>query len=402
MRFYLRLIKRLILYPRQCIKMFLFILRINNLLKKKSISVIFYDRFAMHGSFTAPVLEEFIRLKGQTIYFVADKHHPALINAPESCEVYLVSRQCELLYRYLQIDFLVTPASAYDFDAHNKLTKVAHIYHSLASMHYIYGDTAFDSYDIFFAAGPHHTREFEQLSVLRGWKNKVSYPAGYPKVDDIARLYTAVERTVSDTKYRIAFAPSWGKTNILRSHGYLIIDSLLKKNFEVVLRPHKHSFDFDSEIINKIITDFKGKPLFLDQSINFDNIYACDLMISDWSGVAYEFAFATSKPVVSVEVVGGQKIQSKKNLSIKATAMEDVCRYAIGLVSSPERVSESAIELLKPEGKVRIDNIINTRENYLYNFGSSANVIARQLIKWASTSASDPGNDSNPRTSKHI
>ncbi|VAW71124.1 hypothetical protein MNBD_GAMMA12-1274 [hydrothermal vent metagenome] len=381
MRFYLRLIKRLILYPGQCIKMILLIMRINNLLEKKSISVIFYDRFAMHNSFTAPVLEEFIRLKGRAIYFVADKNHPALTKSPDYCEVYLVSRRYELLYRYLKVPFLVTPASAYDYDAHNELTKVAHIYHSMASMHFIYGDTAFDSYDIFFATGPHHTREFEQLSELRGWKNKVSFQAGYPKVDNIAQQYKQTEKNSFEKKVRVAFAPSWGKTNILDSHGYIIIKDLLEKNFKVVLRPHKHSFDFDREVINRIITDLKCDALFLDQSINFDNIYACDLMISDWSGIAYEFAFATSKPVVSVEVVGGQKIQSKDNVHIETKAMEDVCRYDIGIVASPEQVSAAAVELLNQESKARINSITSTRKKYLYNFGNSAHVIALQLIK---------------------
>jgi len=362
--------------------MVIFITQINKLIRQKSIKVVFYDRFAMHDSFTAPVIDRFLELQGRAFYFVAVKDHPALEKKRRKCEVFYVERELELLFRYLRVAMLVTPTTAYDPDAKNRHTKVAHIYHSPVSMHYIYGDNSFDSYDIFFAVGPHHTREFELLSELRGWIGKVSYPAGYPKIDNITRHYQTIRDTeLTRVKTKIAFAPSWGKKNILRSHGQAIIADLLKEGFEVVLRPHKHNFDFDREVIDKIVNSFNDQDFTLDRELGFDKIYTCDVLVSDWSGIAYEFAFATCKPVVSVEVKGAQKIQTIINLTIDLEPMEDVCRFDIGVVTLPATVSQRVVDIINQGQEQWLSGISAARDKYLYNFGSSADVIAHKLIE---------------------
>ena len=379
-RLYLRVAKRLALHPLKSIEVIASIVRINKIVQSDGTEVVFYDRFAMHSGFSEPVLDEFLRLGGNALSLVGDKNHPALKERKDGLQVFYIDRGFELFLRYIKVPLIITPASAFDPDAKNNYTKVAHIFHSPVSMHYVYGDDSFDNHDIFFTVGPHQTREFELLSVLRGWKNKSSFKAGYPKIDKLAHDYSSFQRPITnDRKGKIAFAPSWGEKNVLRSHGIAIINDLLTEGFEVVLRPHKHSFDYDMDVIDEIKVFFQSMDFEIDDDIGFDKIYSCDVLISDWSGIAYEFAFSTGRPVIFVDVAGGQKIQSVRNLEINLEPMEDVCRFEIGLVAKPDDVYKSVTDVFEKGVSKWSDTIVIARKKYLYNYGESAIVIASCL-----------------------
>lgn len=378
----LKILKRVIFHPVKAVKSLVAVSRINKTIRAESIQVLFYDRFRVHSVYSSPIIDGFIQAGGKALYVVGEQDHPALNNSSHSTQAIYLDKTFELFLGFIKVPLIITPASGFDPDAKNSLTKVGHIYHSPVSMHYIYGDKPFDGYDIFFTVGPHHTREVELLSALRGWKGVRSFESGYPRIDNISHDHnTLPDNKKPDSTGTIAFAPSWGEKNILRSHGTEIIKSLLDSQYRVVLRPHKHSFDFDLDVIKEIVDAFRERDFELDESVSFSKIYSCDILISDWSGIAYEFAFALGKPVVSVDVKGGQKIQSVLNIKIDAPPMEDVCRYEIGIVSKPENVCAAVNELNKADHMLWAEKTKLARDKYLYNYGHSAKVIAEQIMR---------------------
>lgn len=356
------------------------IVSINEALANIKNKIVFFDRFAMHFSFSEPIYNQLLSKDIKAIFVVCDKQHYLFKNNNQKNCFYIDPRY-ELFLRFIRTSTIATPASHLPVYAKNKSTILAHYFHSPVSMHFVYGDRAFDAYDVFFAVGPYHIEEFNLLKKSRQWKNKHCYEAGYPKIDSISeKSFGHVSTNLEKQIRKIAFAPSWLGTSILRSHGHTIIENLLLSNFEVILRPHKHSFDYDMDIIRKLKTSFKKMPFIIDQSIGFDEIYDCDILISDWSGIAFEFAFGTCKPVVSVNVEGARKIQSDKNTKIGIDAFEETARFDIGLVTSPESVNE-CIESIYKEGLDEWSTkIIKNREKYLYNFKNSSEIIANHII----------------------
>ena len=377
----LKILKRVVYHPIKAIESIVTVSHINKMIKAESIKVLFYDRFRVHSVYSSPVLDNFLKVGGTALYVVGEKEHPALDDTSKYPGTIYLDKAFELFFRFIKVPLIITPASGFSPDAKHSHTKVGHIYHSPVSMHYIYGDKPFDGYDIFFAVGPHHVREVELLSALRGWEGRRCFQSGYPRIDIISKEHRKIEVSKeAGTKGTIAFAPSWGENNILRSHGLQIIKSLLDNQYRVILRPHKHSFDFDMDVIEEANNAFKKLDFELDETVSFAKIYSCDILISDWSGIAYEFAFALGKPVVSVDVKGGQKIQSVLNTKIDARPMEDVCRYEIGIVSQPENVCAAVTKLIEEKSLVWAEKTKSARDKYLYNFGRSSKVIAEQIM----------------------
>lgn len=369
----LRLIRRVLFRPLGSFKSLKSVLKINRLVKQEGVNVAFYDRYAVHHTFSEPVIRAFMGRNCQAIYIVGDLSHPVINEKEFSVPVFYVADGFEIFLRYLRIPLIVTPATDFDVAGKNAVTRVAHFFHSPVSMHYVYGDDSFDAYDIFFLVGPHHTREIALLSELRGWENREIYPAGYPKIDEIAKAFDASFPVLRDKPVKqVMFAPSWGNSNVLRSHGIEIVKGLLEAGFEVKVRPHKHSFKYDQDILDQLVELFKGQTFELDSSMGFQALLASDLLVSDWSGVAYEYAFSTGKSVVFVDVKGGQKIQSVRNKEIQIRPMEDTCRYEVGSVCKPEQVTQCVVDLLGRDDSESKEKVLKLREKYFYNFGHAA------------------------------
>ena len=104
-------------------------------------------------------------------------------------------------------------------------------------------------------------------------------------------------------KYKkILIAPSWGKKNLINLCGLTLTNELLKENYEIVLRPHPRSLIEDKETIKEMKRLFlSNSNFYLDEEvIGESGLDYSDVLITDWSGVAIEFAFGKERPVVFV------------------------------------------------------------------------------------------------------
>jgi YidC/Oxa1 family membrane protein insertase len=339
---------------------------------------------AVHNTFLAPVAKLLDDDTCPSAYLVADPAHPFARSNDGGRRAYVLPRRCELFIRFLRVPLIVTAASNIDVLCKNGWTRWAHLFHSPVSLHYVYQDSALDAYDIFFCVGPHQKEELEYLQELRGWDKVKTFELGYPKLDVITEItYLSRGANVTDRLRTIAFAPSWGANGILRSHGYEIVEGLLNEGFCVVLRPHKHSFDFDSQVLDRIYRDFGGEKFSIDDAPGFEGMIGSDLLISDWSGVAYEYAFSTGRPVIFVDVEGGRKVQSDKNRQLPLDAMEDVCRYEVGVVCRPGEIIEAVQKVANTGLAEWRDRIKAVQGKYFYNFGVAAQPIADAIAELA-------------------
>ena len=104
-------------------------------------------------------------------------------------------------------------------------------------------------------------------------------------------------------------------------------------------------------------------------------------MISDWSGVALEFAFVFEKPIIFIDVP--KKINNSDYEKISLIPIEENIRDKIGIV-----LKETEINLLTKkifeihehqlEFKEKIKKI---REETIFNIGQSTKIGAENIIK---------------------
>ncbi|MCC6298118.1 MAG: CDP-glycerol glycerophosphotransferase family protein [Anaerolineales bacterium] len=279
-----------------------------------------------------------------------------LVKLPDAARV-IAAR----LIPFISADYVITLDTG--FARLHPRSKLIHVPHSLASTHVIYPEGAFDHFDYIFCAGPHHLRELTTMLSQRGVHDCVLIPAGYEVVD---RLISIGPSKVN-TPPTVLFAPSWGESNVLVHKGVEVISTLLEE-FEVILRPHAMNLVEDSAILNLIKTRFGSHSRFsLDISPDSSSvIQRADLLISDWSGIAFEYALAFLKPVIFID--GPMKVFNSNWIKyLLEPGVEKTEREKIGVVVQDIRELQSVARRLLFNADLWSSKIAEERNALLFN-----------------------------------
>jgi len=105
-----------------------------------------------------------------------------------------------------------------------------------------------------------------------------------------------------------------------------------------------------------------------------------DLLITDWSGVALEYAFGTERPVIFIDMP--RKIMNEKYTELDIEPFEAYVRNKIGVVVSAEELdhlSDIVDSVIADELKYKKE-IIRLRDKHIYNLRNSAAVNAEQIL----------------------
>jgi len=134
---------------------------------------------------------------------------------------------------------------------------------------------------------------------LRNLPEKELITVGIPYMDEMAaRLQNAGDAPPHPRT--VLLAPSWGKSAIFGVYGGDIIDVLLKTGYHVIVRPHPQSFKSEKELMEKLMTQYpESEQLEWNRDTdNFEVLRRSDILISDFSGVIFEFCLIYDKPVI--------------------------------------------------------------------------------------------------------
>lgn len=176
---------------------------------------------------------------------------------------------------------------------HKKMCLI-HMPHSLISLHMAYPEDAFAEFDCLFAAGPHHVEEWSRISQLKSNKIKDVYAVGYGKLD----LMKGKNFSLHEKK--ILIAPSWGKDNLLETSGKDLILRLIEDNYKVILRPHPMFFIEKKKVLESVISEFPKLEIESSLEDKNETFYTASILITDYSGIAFEYVALHSRRVVFV------------------------------------------------------------------------------------------------------
>jgi CDP-Glycerol:Poly(glycerophosphate) glycerophosphotransferase len=198
-----------------------------------------------------------------------------------------------------------------------------HMPHSLVSLHAIYPPDAFDGFDLLFACGPHHVREWEALARWRGLERPPAPEAGYGKLD----LLRALEPPPGGPD--VLLAPSWGDGNVLDSIGLDLCRALAERGLSVTVRPHPMLVDTAREIVSRVRDAEFESPLEGEGAI-----LSARTLVTDYSGVAMEWAAIRPRPIVFVETP--RKIVNPDWEQVGLPPVEVALREELGIVAAPD------------------------------------------------------------------
>ncbi len=201
-----------------------------------------------------------------------------------------------------------------------------YVQHSLVSLHMIYWRGAFDHYDTICVAGPHHIAEIRAIEAKYNLSRKHLVELGYSRLDSLretARKYPKPRKVDQRAHKKILIAPSWGAEGVIESGlGKNLVAQLLELEHEVILRPHPQTIKFARAKVDEIKNQHKGNPHFtFENSVaGQESLHQSDIMVSGWSGAAFEYAFALNKPVVFCDVP--RKINNPNYQDIESDPLE--------------------------------------------------------------------------------
>jgi len=338
--------------------------------------VLFYLQIPVHEEWVKTTYE---RIKKNMRCNIVLYRRTATADKLGSTKYYCVST---FAMKYFHSPIIVTPASGVPRSwLSPRCLHVIHMPHSLVSLHMVYPPGQFDGYDYLFCCGDHHVREIQAIWKKRGLKGRMFRKIGYGRLDLLKQQlenYNAGKNGETESNVPvILIAPSWGTKNILTEMGTELISLLLREGFKVILRPHP--LFMKSDVLAKIREGFKSTHFNIEDSNKGNHaIFFADLLISDYSGIAYEYAFLRERPVLFIDVP--KKINNMEWKQYSISPIELGLREKLGIIvaANAEETYRAVIKLLDSHHLYK-DEIKRLRENHVYNFGSCADAADKEM-----------------------
>jgi hypothetical protein len=256
----------------------------------------------------------------------------------------------------------------------------AHIVHAPIDV-FTYRKFAFDYFDSVFCSGPHQIEGIKKLESKRGTPKKLLLETGLTYYDAMLEEIKKFPRFKS-LKPIVLVAPTWKDYSLINRFGISFFESLLRSDhYDVILRPHPQSYISYPKIIQRIEDRFKDEPrLIIDRNpLATESMMKANLMISDLSGVIWDFAFLYSKPVLLLKTES-DSIKGFEGSELDYEMWEMRERQRLGKifdVDDIDNISQIVNDLLKNPSGIQLDKLKNES---VFNFGRAGEVAANQII----------------------
>ena len=250
-----------------------------------------------------PVCRELNRRGMDVVYMTASADDPAINNPYEHIKGQFIGdgNKAFAKLNFLKATMVLSTTPGLDVYQWKRSKDVGYYVHMLhaASEVVTYRMFGIDYYDAVLLSGEYQVQDMRALEKLRGLPEKEFVKIGIPYMDEMARRLRDAGPTPPH-KRTVLLAPSWGKSAILQKYGGKIIDELLATGYHVIIRPHPQSFKSETELMEKLMRDYpeSDRLEWNRDNDNFEVLRRSDIMISDFSGVIFDFALVYDKPVI--------------------------------------------------------------------------------------------------------
>ncbi len=255
--------------------------------------------------------------------------------------------------------------------------------HDVNSPNLTFRKEALDHFDTIFSSGYLCTKEIRKREELYKLPEKKIIEWGSSVIDNMIEAYALMDEKEKTVK-EILIAPSWQKGNILVSCIEEILERLQGRGYRIIVRPHPQFVRHEEERLICLQEKFDmnnrdDMELQMDFSSN-KTVYQADLVITDWSSIAFEYAFATLKPALFINTP--MKIMNEDYKELEITPIDIELRDKVGKSVDMDKLStlpQVVDELLRSDAfsKEALEKI---RDSYIYHVGSSGEIGAQYIM----------------------
>lgn len=273
----------------------------------EKIPIVIFSDDKRYWNVFEPLCREFDRRGVDIVYMTASPDDPALENPYKHIKGEFIGENNKAFAKlnFLNATLVLSTTPGLDVYQWKRSKKVQYYVHMLHAANEIAGYRMFgtDYYDALMLSGEYQVRDVRYLESIRNLPEKEIVKIGIPYLDEMYnRLHKSMESEEKKEKQErtVLLAPSWGKSAILSKFGERIIDVLIETGYSIIIRPHPQSFTSEKEMIEKLMEKYPNseKLEWNRDNDNFEVLKRADILISDFSGVVFDFSLVHEKPII--------------------------------------------------------------------------------------------------------
>jgi len=352
--------------------------------------VVFYAISSGQYKFYKVIIDYLCKSSDVIIHYLTNDPNDAIFNQsnPKVLPYYASQQKAISLMLRLDTDMLVTTVpDLQTFHMKRSIVRddieYIHTFHSLTSTHLVYKEKAFDHFDTLFCVGPHCVTEVRRREALVGLPKKTLVKVGYGLYDQLIESYDAVHSHVN-AQPRVLIAPSWQVDNILDVCIDSMLESLVGKEYDVVVRPHPQYIRLFPERIDSLKERFSASDHGISFELDFsgnESIYTSDILITDWSNIGYEFAYCTLKPCIFINTP--MKVMNPNYMQYGIEPLDITLRDKIGISIDVDDIAtvDSRVDYLLQHKDSYKDQIEEVVQQNLYHPGRSGEAAGTYIMR---------------------
>ena len=269
----------------------------------EQVPFVFFTDSKRYWSIFKPLCDEMEKRGEEVLYLTAEADDPLLKEAYQNIKTEFAGAGNKAYARMnmLKADVVLssTPGlDVYQWKRSRDVKWYAHVFHAANDVT-LYRMFGIDYYDALLLSGEYQIKEIKALEALRHLPSKEVKLVGLPHMDALRKRFLEAD-PVPGHETTVLLAPSWGPSGILSKYGEKVIDKLLETGFRLIIRPHPQSFVSEKEMIESLMKKYPdNEQLRWDRSMdNFAVLQQSDILISDFSGVIFDYTLVFDKPVI--------------------------------------------------------------------------------------------------------
>lgn len=352
---------------------------------EKMPDIVFHSEGGKYWQVFQPVLRVFDSYGIKYGFVTPDKNDPVFTSGLKNVVPVCPGKEMITLSYMNNIRAKVVVSTTPDLDVYmlkrsRHVEKYVHLFHAVVDIG-IYELYAFDYYDILLCTGAFQKESIRSIEKNRREKPKELFDTGCTyfeyMLDEIRKLPQQ-----RDEELTVLYSAAWGERSSVVRYGTAVIDALTSAGIRVIFRPHPQMYVSDREAIEAALEKIKGNSLVeVDRNRTAaESMIRSHAMVSDISGVIFDYAFLFEKPMFLVnseyfpggcEVldVDGERIWQFEKIPEISRVITDNEIPEVGKIVKRELEKADIY-------RERIQKIKNTE---IYNFGSAGRTAAEQL-----------------------
>jgi hypothetical protein len=289
------------------------------------LSYLIYCEGLQYWNVFKPILDEFEKRELTLAYLTSAENDPVFQAGYQYIKPEYIGEGNKAFARLnllqARIVLMTTPGlDVYQLKRSKGVAHYAHILHmpSDATLYRLFG---LDYFDSVLLTGDYQAQDIRTLEKMRDIPEKQLVTVGCTYLD----VFSEKIHDVSGERghpFTVLVSPSWGKSALLSRYGEKLLDPLMRTGWRIIIRPHPQSKKSESALLDRLAKKYKDKEN-IEWDYERENIYSlakADIMLSDFSGIIFDYAFLRDKPVMYVN----------QGMDLRPYDADDICSDEAG------------------------------------------------------------------------